>query len=184
MLDILMQFNWFDLFILILIARICYISVKTGFVVELFKLAGTICSVYLALHFYMSLGAKLQGNSFVIIPAKFFDFLCFLALVGLGYFIFFLLRTALYRFMEVKTMPALGKWGGLAVGIARSIFLASLIAFIFSISTVAYLKNSRDKSYIGSRISAVAPATYSWIWNNLTSKFSPKENLNTEALNK
>ncbi|MGA2775556.1 MAG: CvpA family protein [Candidatus Omnitrophota bacterium] len=183
MLDILLQLNWVDIVIVILVVRVCYISVKSGFIVEIFKLSGTICAIYLSLHYYMVLGVRLQGNSYAsAVPANYFDFLCFFALTLLGYFLFFLLRSVLYRFMELKAVPALSKWGGFITGLCRSVFLTGLIIFAFSISTVSYLKDSGNKSYIGSRLSKVAPATYSWIWNNLTSKFIPQEKFNNTVL--
>ncbi|MFA5275817.1 MAG: CvpA family protein [Candidatus Omnitrophota bacterium] len=183
MLDILLQLNWVDIIIVILVFRVCYISIKGGFIIEIFKLCGTICAIYLSLHYYMVLGARLQGKSYVsVVPANYFDFFCFFALALLGYFIFFLLRSALYRFMELKAIPALSKWGGFITGLFRSVFLTSLIIFAFSISTINYFEESGNKSYIGSRLSKVAPLTYSWIWNNLTSKFIPQEKFNNNVL--
>jgi len=185
MFNFLLRLNWVDIVIVILVVRICYISIKTGFVPEIFKLAGIICAIYLALHYYMSLGASLQKNSFAsVVPPEYFDFICFLALAGLGYLIFFLLRGGLYRLMEVKTIPAVAKWGGIITGLLRCYFTVGLIVFAFSISTVRYFKDSGAKSYIGSRLSDVAPATYSWIWDNLASKLSPNEKVNSTVLKK
>ena len=106
----------------------------------------------------------------------------FLSVLVFDYFLFFLFRTALYHFVDVKAVPALSKWGGLVTGFLRDILLIGLIIFAFSISSVTYLANSANKSYIASRFSKVAPATYSWIWNNITSKFIPSEKFNNAVL--
>ena len=182
MIDALLRLNWVDIIVVILIIRVSYISVKSGFPVEIFKLLGTICAIYLSLHYYIIFGDLLRGYFTSIIPEAYFNFLCFLALALLGYFLFFLLRTALYHFVDVKAVPALSKWGGLITGLLRDILLISLIVFAFSISTVTYLASSANKSYIASRFSKVAPVTYSWIWNNITSKFIPNEKFNNAVL--
>ena len=183
MLDILRQLNWVDIVIAVLVIRICYISIKSGFPVEIFKLLGTLCAIYLSLHYYLVLGDMLGGISFVsAIPKAYFDFLCFLILALIGYLLFFLLRAIFYHFIDLKAVPALSKWGGFIAGLARAALLIGLIVFIFSISTVGYLQSSADNSYIGSRFSKVAPLTYAWIWNNITSKFAKNEKFNAFAL--
>ena len=182
MIDALLQLNWVDIIVVILIIRIGYISVKGGFPVEIFKLLGTICAIYLSLHFYINLGNLLRGYVTSIIPEAYFNFFCFFALALLGYFLFFLLRTALYHFVDIKAVPALSKWGGLITGFLRDILLIGLIVFAFSISSVTYLADSANKSYVASRFSKVAPLTYSWIWNNITSKFIPNEKFNNTVL--
>jgi len=178
MIDVLLRLNWVDIIVIILVIRVSYISVKSGFPVEVFKLLGTICSIYLSLHYYLVLGDLLRGSFTSVIPENYLNFLCFLALASLGYLLFFLLRTALYHFVDVKAVPALSKWGGLITGLLRDILLIGLIVFAFSISTVSYLSESANKSYIASRFLKTAPATYSWIWNNITSKFIPNEKFN------
>ena len=51
LLDIIRQFNWFDVAIIILFIRICYIAFRSEFPVELFKLAGIICAIYISMHY-------------------------------------------------------------------------------------------------------------------------------------
>ena len=50
--EIIKQFNWVDIFVIILSVRVLYIAVKNGLPVELFKLLGTIAAIYLSLHYY------------------------------------------------------------------------------------------------------------------------------------
>ena len=79
-LKVMKQFNWVDIFSLILIFRICYIASKRGMSVEFFKLLGTIFSIYLALHYYTLISDWIQELVRELVPQRvpldFFDFLC------------------------------------------------------------------------------------------------------------
>jgi hypothetical protein len=79
-------------------------------------------------------------------------------------------------------VPVLNKWGGLVLGILRGFLLAGLIIFMLAISTLTYLRNSAIKSYLGKGLFKVAPATYSWLWGNITSKFMTNEKFNKTIL--
>ncbi|MFA5176871.1 MAG: CvpA family protein [Candidatus Omnitrophota bacterium] len=180
LLDILKQINWVDIFLLILTLRVCFVAVKSGFPVELFKLAGTVTAVYLSLHYYISL-AGYAVNWFSlgkIIPLDFLEFLIFLVLAIGGYFIFILLRSVFSRFLKMEAISALNKWGGLLLGIARAVLLSSLMILVLVLSNVKYFKKSVQESYLGQHLSAVAPDTYTWLWNSIVSKFSAAEKYN------
>ena len=58
--EFLKGLNWVDVFVVILLIRITYIAVKTGLSVEVFKSLGTVCAVYLALHYYINSGKFLN----------------------------------------------------------------------------------------------------------------------------
>lgn len=183
LLDIIKQCNWMDIFVVILLFRICYIATKFGLPVELFKLLGTILAVYLSLHYYTGLSDGLrQRFGAEKIPLEFLDFLVFLGLSLLGYLIFVSLRLAFYRFIKMEAAPGLNRWGGLVLGLMRGFLLTGLIIFIFTISTISYLKESARSSYSGSRLSKIAPATYSVLWNKFMSKFMPQEKFNDAVL--
>lgn len=181
LLGIVKQFNWLDVFIIITIMRICYVALKSGVPAELFKLLGTIAGVYVGLQYYTQVsdalsrffpGAKEQA------PLEFLDFACFGLLVILSYLIFVLLRKVFYQFVKMEVVSRLNKLGGLVLGIARAYLLTGLIVFALVISTVSYLKESVTGSYLGPRLFRAAPSTYSWLWGNLTSKFTPSEKFN------
>lgn len=179
LLGIIRQFNWVDIFVLILLLRICYIAVKNGFPVEFFKLCGTVFAVYLALHYYTSLSDIIRQRMFgPKMPLQFLDFLCFLFLSIAGYLIFVLLRQVFCRFIKMEAAPKLNKWGGLILGACRGVLLSSLVIFAFIISHVAYFKNSAYGSYSGRRLFKVAPAAYAKIWESFASKFMAREKFN------
>ena len=180
LLNILKQINWVDIFVLILTLRICFIAVKSGFPVELFKFIGTLTAIYLALQYYLVLSNYLKGWFSLggRVPLKFLEFLVFFALAVGGYYIFVLLRSIFYRFLKMEAVSALNKWGSLVLGIARAALLASLIMFTLAVSNVGYFRNSVRESYLGQRLFSVAPDTYTWIWNSIISKFSASEKYN------
>ncbi|MDD2679238.1 MAG: CvpA family protein [Candidatus Omnitrophica bacterium] len=180
LLNILKQINWVDIFVLILTLRVCSIAVKNGFPVELFKLAGTLTAVYLALHYYLDLAEYLKGwLSFGgKMPLKFLEFLIFFALAAGAYYLFILLRNIFSRFLKMEAVSALNKWGSLLLGIARAALLASLIMFMLVISSIGYFGKSVKESYSGQYLFSLAPDTYAWIWNSVISKFSVAEKYN------
>ena len=183
MLEIIKRLNWVDIFVIILLFRILYVSLKSGFAAELFKLLGTITAIYISLHYFTLFSDWVVGSAKVTIskesmPLEFMDFISFVILVLAGYLFFVGLRAVFYRFIKMEAVPTLNRWGGFVLGIIRGFLLASLIIFMLVISTISYLRDSTLDSYLGSRIYKIAPATYSWIWNSLTSKFMGKEKFN------
>ena len=180
LLGILKQINWVDIFVLLLFIRVCFIAAKVGFPIELFKFAGTITAAYLSLHYYLVLSGYLI-NSLALekkIPAEFLEFIVFLVLAAGGYSIFMLLRSIFSRFLKMEAVSFLNKWGSMILGIARATILASLIIFMFAISSIGYFKNSVKASYSGKRLFSIAPDTYSWLWNSVISKFTTSEKYN------
>ena len=183
LLDILRQFNWVDIFVIILLLRIGYISAKTGFSAEVFKFLGTIAAIYFSLHYYTIFADFVSGrSSSEKMPLQFWDFICCLFLAIAAYMIFYALRILFSRFIKMEAVPNLDRWGGLALGAARAFLFSGLIIFMLVISTITYFKNKVNDSYLGSRFFKIAPATYSWLWNNITSKFMLGEKFNNTIL--
>lgn len=169
LLNTIRQFNWIDIFVVILLIRTGYIAIRNGLPIEFFKLLGTVAAVYAAMHYYLSL-ANLFGGSF---PA-----LVFIALALFTYFIFVILRTLFYRFIKMEAVPRFNQWGGFIIGITRGILFISLMMFIFIILPGSYFKNSVRDAYSGKYFVPLAPATYSKLWNGIFSKFMPQEKIN------
>ena len=183
-LGILKQLNWFDVVVLILLFRIGYIALRSGLPIELFKLLGTVLAIYLSLHYYTA-GSDFIRSRFAAdkkMPLEFLDFLVFLGLAISGYLILVLLRSVFYRFLKLEAVDRLNKWGGFLLGIARGMLVSGLIIFMLVISSISYLRMSVRSSYLGIRFFKVAPNTYSWLWNNLASKFMAQEKFNKTIL--
>jgi uncharacterized membrane protein required for colicin V production len=181
--DILKQVNWVDIFILIILFRGCYIALKNGFPAEVFKLLGITSAIYFSLHYYSLVTDFIQLR---ILSGKFelpfLSFLVFIALAALGNEIFIVLRKIFYKLIKLEAVSKLNRWGGLILGTVRGCLTASLIVFILVMSDVEYLKNSVSYSYLGRIFFKASLVTYSWLWDNLASKFMPSEKFNQSVL--
>lgn len=182
-LEIVKKFNWIDIFVIILLFRICYISIRSGVAVEFFKFLGTLVAVFVSLHYYTVFSDYL-GSRFVHkgMPLLFLDFLSFVILVIVSYFVFVSIRIVFHHLIKLEAVPNLNRAGGLVLGVARGFLLTGLITYMLVISSISYLKNSVEDSYLGGRFFKIAPATYSWLWDNIASKFMNAENLNSTIL--
>lgn len=180
LLDILKQLNWVDVIIVFLLLRILYISTVNGFVIELFKLIGIISSIYISFHYFVVFSDLVMRrvSTEQQFPLEFMDFLIFVFLVIIVYLVFVLLRKVVCHFVKMEAVPALSKWGGLILGLARGILTASLVVFMLSISTIPYLNTSIKAAYSGQRLFNIAVSTYSQLWNGVMSKFMLNEKFN------
>jgi len=184
LLDIIKKLNWVDVLVIIALMRIGYVAFETGFTIELFKLLGTLFAIYLSMHYFTIVSDTLIRRQATTekIPLQFTDFVSFLVLVIAGYLIFVFLRSVFYRFIKMEAAPYLQKWGGLVLGMFRAFLCVGLIIFMLVISSFEYFKNSVKESYTGKDFFKIAPATYSWIWNNVSSKFMNNEKFNNTIL--
>jgi len=179
----LKQFNWVDIFVVVILIRVCWAAVKGGFLAEFFKILGTIAAIYLALHYYTGLSDSIgERIPFKNVPLDFLDFVFFIVLAITGYLLFVVLRQAILKFINMEPIAQLNKWGGLILGITRAFLLSSLLIFMLLISSISYLKNSVINSFSGEYFSKIAPGVYASIWNGVTSKFMVKEKFNQTVL--
>ncbi len=179
MLNIIKQINWIDIFVIILLVRICYIAGEHGLLLESFKFLGTLSAVYLSLHYYKGLSDSIQNSiGLEDPPTHLFNLFSVIILAIIGYGIFALLRKGFSKLVKMEAEAHLNRWGGLVLGIIRGFLFSSLIIFIFVVSDSEYLNKSVISSYSGEYVFKIAPATYSSLWNNFFSKFMPQEKLN------
>jgi uncharacterized membrane protein required for colicin V production len=177
--NFLRQFNWVDIFILVLLYRICYISMANGFVTELFKLLGTVTATFLACHYYHSLLFEFKdkvGSQFF--PVNFLDFLTFVLLASAGYLIWTGVRLLFSKAIKTEAAVNFDKWAGLTLGVVRAVLLAGLITCAFMVSSIEYFRAITSSSYFGSRFSHVSPSVYKGIWYGAVSKFMANEKHN------
>jgi len=182
-LEIVKQFNWLDVFILLFIVRMIYIGARTGFFIELFKLVGIVFTIYISFHYYTLLGDFVKDRyAPETVPIDFLDFFIFVFLAVAVYLIFVLLRNVVFHFIKMETVPLLSKWGGLFLGILRGVFTISLIIYVFAISCMPYLITSAQRSYLGPRLLNISVTTYTRIWDGTMSKFNLNEKINNVVL--
>lgn len=183
LLDILKQFKWVDIFVIILLIRVCYVSFKTGFTIELFKLLGTVAAIFFPLHYYTFFSDRvIQRASTQKMPLEFIDFISFLILAIVSYAVLILLRGVFHRFVKMEAVPILNKWGGLILGVARGFLLTGLLMYMLVISSVSYFKNTVANSYSGKSLFSIAPATYNWVWYSIVSKFTTEGKINNTVM--
>ncbi len=184
LLNSLRQLNWLDIFILIIILRICYIASKTGLPSEFFKFIGTLLASCVSMHYYVAISDSVRALVPVIkdIPAEVLDFVIFLTLAIGTYLVFVVLRNITNNLLKIEAVSTLNKWGGLLLGSLRSLFLVSFIVFVMAVSPVNYLKLSVKHSYFGPRVFSVSTGTYNWLCENLFSKLSGKDSRNKAVL--
>lgn len=180
-LDYIKQLNWIDIIVVILLIRIVYIAVKTGFTIEVFKLLGTVCAIYLACHYYLRVGIFL--NSYFSLKGvgwgNFLNFIVFFALAYLGYLAFVIIRLVCTILIKMEAVSLLNRWGALILGIVRWGLFSSLLLFLVVISHNGYLKNSLSNSLASTLFVKLTPKVYQTVWTGLISRFA-----NEEAFNK
>jgi hypothetical protein len=89
------------------------------------------------------------------------------------------LRSILFRFVQLNAIPKINQFAGLILGIGRSFLIIGLLSFALVISSVNYLNSTVKHSYLGKRALVIAPQTYNWLWSNIFSKFSAHEKYNS-----
>lgn len=175
--QILTQLNWIDILVIVIIIASAYKGSKSGFSAEIFKLIGLILSVYLSLH-YFSQASDLLTKYAPVIGVVFADFFCFLIIAALTYLSMVLLRGVFTKFVKTEATAVLDRWGGMFLGTLKGLLFISLLFLLFYLSSVPYLTASLKKSRFGNSLTSVDVNVYEFIFNNLTSKFSPNEQLN------
>lgn len=181
--NIITQINGVDLIIAIILAKVCYIAVKSGMVTEAFKLLGVITATYLSLHYFTSLADIMRGRSATsAMNLEFIDFVSFLLLALLGYGFFVVARMAFAHFIKAEAVPRVNKIGGLVLGLVRGFLAAGLIVFMLIISSVSITRDMAANSYFGSRIYKISYSLYGGMWNGFFSKILPHESYNRTLL--
>jgi uncharacterized membrane protein required for colicin V production len=183
--DTLKQFNWVDFLVIIILLRIVYIAFNSSFTLELFKLLGAVTGFYLSLHYFTYITdwiTQRNPHSKAKAPLQFIDFFSFVILVIVGYILSIALRMLFERFIKMTISTTVNRSVSTVLGITRGILLASIIAFMLTISSIGYLKDSVKDSYSGKQVFNVAVNTYSWLWNNVASKFAVGESINQTVL--
>jgi len=182
-LDLSRQLNWVDIVVFIVFLRLSFISVKQGLGMEFFKFSGTFLGLYLCLHYYFSLAKYLNGfSASKDFPGVTIELLAYSLLFFFGYLFIWSLRYLTFRFMSAEIDPQLSRWGGLAFGLLRALFLSSLVLFALVLTKAEYFKDSVRYSFSGNSVSQVAPATYTFIWESIVSKLNFGEKYNSAVL--
>ena len=161
-LNFLPETNWVDIIVIIFLIRGGYIGLTQGLSVELFKTLGAVGACVVTLLYYNRLGQYLSSHSFLSLQIA--GFLAFLVLIFSLLFIFRTIRVLVCKVLNLQLFYGLEKWGGLGLGLARSIIFASLFLFVLALIPVQYIKESVEvKSLSGPYLKQVAPKVLDFI---------------------
>src|SRR3990167_5864515 len=76
--DISFNFNWIDILIACIFARVVLVGLRSTLVTEVFRVIGTFTAIFVILHYYVSFGETL--NEYVFIPEMIQEPLAFVIL--------------------------------------------------------------------------------------------------------
>ena len=175
-LNLINSINWIDLLIIGFSVRIIYIGIKTGFVTELFKLAGVLCAIFITFHYYTDLARFLHSH--ISVAESLLSVLCFGVLLTLVLLLFRLIREGTMLVFKIQAHPLLDQWGGLAVSILRSLLAGSLILISLQIFEIEYLQKNVKKSFFYPYLFDLSPKVYESCYAGFISRFFPNEKLN------
>lgn len=173
--------NWADFVVIGLIARMCYIGLKTGIVVELFKLFGLWLATVITFHVYTTPLSDLLNTKVPALPIDAGDVFVFCVLMTVITLVIRIVRESFFLLVKIEAKSMLDKWGGVILGCLRGFWIASIALFIMTISTIQYLEMSAKTSIIGSKILAMAPTIYKGSYEGLVCKFFSQTKINEEV---
>ena len=172
--------NWVDVAMLVLLIRIIFVGVKTGFVTELFKLFGILSAVFFGLHYYSHLAAFIvqkTGLSIEWLEFTFFVLLVSLLVIAIKY----LREGFLVLFKFETTHAGFNQWGAGILSVLRAMLLASLIMYGILLSNVQFLQKQTLTCISHKLVLKLAPNTYFFIYRNLIGKIFVQEKLNEDV---
>ncbi|MFH0876608.1 MAG: CvpA family protein [Candidatus Omnitrophota bacterium] len=173
--------NWADFLIIGLIARMCFIGWKTGVAIELFKLLSLYFATLVAFHVYTAPVSDMLNARLPALPLLASDVFVFVFLVALVTIIGRIIRESFFLLIKIETHNTLDRWGGLCIGCLRGFWIASIVLFVMTISTIQYLETSAKTSLFGHKILYMAPTIYRANYEALVSKLLPRSKINEEV---
>lgn len=173
--------NWIDFLVIGIIARMCYIGIKTGLGIELFKLASLWLATVISYHIYTTPLSDLLNQRLPALPLDAGDVFVFCALLTVITIGIRIIRESFFLLVKIEAQNVLNKWGGLVIGCLRGFWIASIALFIMTISTVQYLEVSAKSSLFGHKLIGMAPNIYKGSYEGLISKFFVNSSINPEV---
>ncbi|MGE5279413.1 MAG: CvpA family protein [Deltaproteobacteria bacterium] len=173
--------NWVDLLILGTVLRMCYIGIRTGTGIELFKLLSLWFVTVIAFHVYTTPLSDYLNAKLPALPLDAGDFFVFGVLVTVVTILFRIIRESFFLLVKIEAKNTLDKWMALALGCLRGFWVASIALYIMTISTIQYLEVSVKSSLFGSRVLRMAPAIYENSVTGLLNKILPYGEPNGEV---
>ena len=178
----LSNFTWLDICVVGVIARGCWIVLRKGVLVELFKIAALIFAIFIGLHFYSRCGDFFINMLHGMKPAAYI--FSYVLLIGVTVGIFRIARDGALVLFRDKDDASSGKGKiiGLIMGFGRALLLSSLIFLGCLIVDNVHLTRTVRHSFTGQFILPLSPAVYSGVHHFLIRPVFPGEKKNTRAI--
>ena len=173
------KINWVDILFILVLIRAVYIGLKRKLVVEFFKSIGVLFAIFFSLHYYSRLGALISNNS--ALPLDIAKTVSLVFLVFVTILAFRLILEGVLLLFRIEPRGFLDRWGAALFSVLRGVLICSLIGVLFIASAVNYLEFSVRQSFLGSRLTSVAPIVYRYAYIHVVSKFFPDEPLNYDV---
>lgn len=174
--EFISRLTWVDYLALIGVLRGCYVGYKSGFFPELLRIAGYLVTVIVTFHFHETLAQLLTLKTFLnSATASMVSF--FLLLTGV-FLAAKLVTTIFLKLLKVGKGSFFYRLTGLALGICRWVILLSLVFMLIDYSPLTPLKSDiHNRSYVGPKISVIAPTLFDFLSNLSPQLAVPKKDL-------
>ncbi|MBL7197116.1 MAG: CvpA family protein [Candidatus Omnitrophica bacterium] len=175
------QFNWIDILIIICTLRTCYIGLRKGLGIELFKVINLFFCSFVTLHFYFALGEFIQSKipALPLEPAAIFSYILLIFIITM---LFRILREGFFVIVKTETISNISKYSGLFLGFIRGVIISAFIIFGLLISTIHYLELSARTSFFGSRVVKLQLKIYEGLFYGSVAKIFPDQSFNQEVI--
>ncbi len=169
----LVGINWVDFLVIGIILRMCFIGIRTGTGIELFKLLSLWFVTVISFHIYTTPLSDLLNEKVPALPLDAGDVFVFCCLLTVITLLFRIIRESFFLLIKLEAKNTLDKWVGLGIGCLRGFWVASIALYILTISTVGYLEVSAKSSLFGHKVLRMAPTVYKGSVNGLLNKILP-----------
>lgn len=141
--------NWIDIFALILLFRISYISSRIGVGKQILPAALLLLILLISLYYYKPM-AEMIGNTLSIQPSI-LEFLCFFCIVVPSIVTYSIVQRLTVGFLSTPGIEggSIEKTGGAVLGIFRSLVMIGIIFIGLALFPVHFVRDSVRRSYSG-----------------------------------
>lgn len=178
--EFISNFNWIDIFILVVLGRVVFLGMKSNLLTEIFSLFGTCAAVFITLHYYVRFAHFL--HQMVFVPEMLADIFGFIILWLTVHVIFKIIISGWGLIVKTEAHPAVNQWGGLILGLARGALVGSLLLAMFIITGSHYIRQMVNRTLTGKVLIDLAPNAYSTIFDGVIAKYFPNEEINEQAI--
>lgn len=172
--------NWVDIALLVLFVRTVFISVKTGFVSEVFKFFGLGTAIFFGSHYYAFAAEFLAKKT--SLPLAGLRFLVFIILVCAVIFVFKFARDGISLLFKVETNhQGFDKYGAGVLGAVRGWLLCSTVLFAVFLMPHPLVHRQAFSSWGHKVVARAAPDTYSFLFHQVIGKLFEGQKFNADV---